>query len=313
VSGSSFGFLSRDREKEREREEIRDLKEKHATETGALLGALSDSQRTTRVLRDEIGELRERLERFGHLEVDNDSLRRMVGELRKEVGDLRMQLLKTGSRLGTWGGTGAGRRSGLSTPIPPYQKEEDSWSSAINGDDNRDRDQNRGLHSGTNVLFLERDQDHEDLFHHHHDHDRTEVSGPASSSTPAPKTHLRRFSTTSSIFPIPPSNMTMLLHDQDDGASSVSMAHSRFSLPQSPSMSIRSKHNAQSTSITSMASISPTTANFSMVTGSPGSLFLRPEHEVHLGDMESLDLGVRSGEGEQGIDDGWDDWVFAKM
>ena len=38
-------------------------------------------------------------------------------------------------------------------------------------------------------------------------------------------------------------------------------------------------------------SISPTTAEFSMVTGSPGSLFLRPEHELLLGDMESLDLG----------------------
>jgi hypothetical protein len=39
--------------------------------------------------------------------------------------------------------------------------------------------------------------------------------------------------------------------------------------------------------------ISPTTAEFSMVTtGSPRSLFLRPEHEVLLGDLESLDLGV---------------------
>ena len=36
--------------------------------------------------------------------------------------------------------------------------------------------------------------------------------------------------------------------------------------------------------------ISPTTANFSIVTGSPGSLYLRPEHEVLLGDMPSLDL-----------------------
>ena len=42
-----------------------------------------------------------------------------------------------------------------------------------------------------------------------------------------------------------------------------------------------------------MMSISPTTANFSIATGSPGSLFLRPEHELLLDDMESLDLGVR--------------------
>ncbi|KAF8875391.1 hypothetical protein BD779DRAFT_1678286 [Infundibulicybe gibba] len=30
-----------------------------------------------------------------------------------------------------------------------------------------------------------------------------------------------------------------------------------------------------------------------MTTGSPGSLFLRPEHEVLLGDMENLDPGRR--------------------
>jgi hypothetical protein len=45
-----------------------------------------------------------------------------------------------------------------------------------------------------------------------------------------------------------------------------------------------------------------------MMTGSPGSLFLRPEHEVHLGDMESLDLGMRSGsDGPMGDGDtAWD-------
>jgi hypothetical protein len=44
-----------------------------------------------------------------------------------------------------------------------------------------------------------------------------------------------------------------------------------------------------------------------MVTGSPGSLFLRPEHEVHLGDMENLDLGVRSRNSMvvAGDDGGW--------
>src|SRR5262245_40515020 len=38
------------------------------------------------------------------------------------------------------------------------------------------------------------------------------------------------------------------------------------------------------------------TANVSMseMNRSPGSLFLRPEHEMHLGDMTSLDLGLHS-------------------
>ncbi|KAF9462817.1 hypothetical protein BDZ94DRAFT_1260396 [Collybia nuda] len=298
VSGSSFGFLGRDREKDRDRDEMRELKDKHATETGALLGALSDSQRTTRMLRDENGELRDRLEGLGHVVVENEKLRRVVDDLRQEVGDLRMQLLKTGSRLGTWGGTGTGRRSGLSTPIPP--NEDDTWSNPrpTNGDISRDRDQHRGTLTETNQKYD----------HLHPNHDRLDISGPASSSTPAAKTHHRRFSTTSSIFPVPPPNMTMLLHDNDhdDTMSNASMSHSRYSMVHTPPMSIRGKHNAQNSSIASVASISPTTANFSMVTGSPGSLFLRPEHEVHLGDLESLDLGVRGGDGEQGVDDDWD-------
>jgi len=44
-----------------------------------------------------------------------------------------------------------------------------------------------------------------------------------------------------------------------------------------------------------------------MVTGSPGSLFLRPEHEILLGDMESLDLGVRGDDGDI-VDDNVDGW-----
>jgi hypothetical protein len=51
------------------------MKERHATETGALLSALSDSQWTTRVLREENNELRERLERLGDLEVVNEDLK----------------------------------------------------------------------------------------------------------------------------------------------------------------------------------------------------------------------------------------------
>ncbi|PFH45720.1 hypothetical protein AMATHDRAFT_43987, partial [Amanita thiersii Skay4041] len=100
VSSSPYAYLSReregrnregdsgsrdrlpDRDRERDRDEVRELKEKHATETGALLGALSDSQRTTRMLREENGDLRERLERFADVEVENE-------ELRKEVRGLR--------------------------------------------------------------------------------------------------------------------------------------------------------------------------------------------------------------------------------
>ncbi|KAF9028016.1 hypothetical protein BDZ89DRAFT_1160478 [Hymenopellis radicata] len=84
---------------------------RHAMEMSALLGALSDSQRTARVLREENAELRERLEsreeellgiigqledaqrygedeRVGELEEENAVLRSVVDDLRREIGDM---------------------------------------------------------------------------------------------------------------------------------------------------------------------------------------------------------------------------------
>ena len=77
----------------------------------------------------------------------------------------------------------------------------------------------------------------------------------------------------------------MLLHNSDDASS---MRLSGF-----PPVSINGQSHHNHTN--SVASISPTTVNFSTVTGSPGSLLLRLEHEVHLGDIENLDLGVSDG------------------
>ena len=51
-----------------EKEEIHKLKDKHLTETDALLGALSDLQQTTKMLREENGELRKRVDRLGNME-----------------------------------------------------------------------------------------------------------------------------------------------------------------------------------------------------------------------------------------------------
>jgi hypothetical protein len=296
-SASPFGFLGR------EKEEVRELKEKHLTETGALLGALSDSQRTTKMLREENAELRERLDRLGHVEMENEGLREAVSELRKQVGDMRAQLAKTGtaSRLGAW----TARRSGLSSSISSTsqgQADEKPATLMNHGKvarGGRDTDRDRlGATSEPNASLLHDDDDELDLDHtpQHYDLD---YDGPVSSSTPVPvsKTHKRRYSTTSSIFPAPPANMTMLLHDADDVNS--------MPFSGSPPVSINGQSNHKHS--TSVASISPITASFSMMTGSPGSLFLRPEHEVHLGDMESLDLGLRSGSDGPlaNDDDGW--------
>lgn len=53
----------------------------------------------------------------------------------------------------------------------------------------------------------------------------------------------------------------------------------------------------QRTPSSNAGNISPTTASFSMMTGSPGSLHLRPEHERLLGDMPTLDLCAEDFEG----------------
>ncbi|KAG5647802.1 hypothetical protein DXG03_007724 [Asterophora parasitica] len=302
VSGASFGLLSRDRDRDREREDIREMKDKHSTETAALLGALSDSQRTTRVLREENGELRDRLEQ---VEAENDALRRVVGDLTKEAGELRvqMQMLRTStstnSRLaaGTW--SIPTRRSGLSTSIRIDQDDDDDWGSHVDGGEHIQEDDTR------------RHVD-EETQRYHSEHLELPQSGPVLSSTPAAHKHRRRFSTTSSIFPVPPPNMTMLMHDNDHSDSASfngdhgDLDQSQFSLP--AAMSTRGGKgsvNGQPHNVSASMSISPTTANFSMTTGSPGSLFLRPEHEMHLGDMESLDLGSRR-DGNIAMDDG--DW-----
>ena len=62
-------------------------------------------------------------------------------------------------------------------------------------------------------------------------------------------------------------------------------------------------------SVSSAGNVSPTTANFSMneMAGSPRSLYLRPEHELHLGDMASLDLQFEDDEDDadgRGVDGG---------
>ncbi|PPQ99583.1 hypothetical protein CVT24_005162 [Panaeolus cyanescens] len=362
----SFGYFSRsagdrdyrERERERDREELRELKERHATEMGALLNALSDSQRTVRLLRDENSELRERLDRLEVVVRENNGLRQACGEmqlettsLRRECAELRSQLVvaKTLTRSSTTAGALSVSRpssgsSGLRTPIPrtgngsplartfvpPVEDEKNLEQHQDNADttiiihDDVDNDQPLPQYLQRRKVEPDNKVDDSQRF-------SLEDLEPASSSTPSTK---RRLSNTSSIFPIPPSNMTMLLHDDahPNFGSSANSNHSSADhsfypssqAPFPPSSPISSRvinattptqskaisfprsqaqpngfgdesmSNMFNKSVSSAVSISPTTANFSMATGSPGSLYLRPEHEVLLGDMESLDLGVRN-------------------
>ncbi|KAJ7275331.1 hypothetical protein B0H12DRAFT_1086792 [Mycena haematopus] len=265
VSGASWG---------RDGEELRELKDKHAVETGALLSALSDSQRTTKVLREENSELRERLaqveaesERMVTLERENQALREFVSELREEAGQLKLQLrlaapVATSSRL-------TSPVSSSSRYLAPSTAQ--AFRLAPRGESPRNRDGNL-----------------------------SEDSNPNQTAFPAPSKLRKRLSSSrmsnsSSIFHAPPSNMSLLLHedganssdfDDKSGASaSLLLASPTMVLPRLDASPNRAHRANQS--ITSVATTSP---NASML-GSPRSLLLMPEHEVHLGDMDSLDLG----------------------
>ena len=328
----SFGYLGRDRERDRELEMMREMKEKHGTEMGALLGALSDSQRTVRVLREENSDLRDRLERFTVAVQTNQELRRVCedlqsecGSLRKENFDLRKELVGfRGSGLTHGGGANS---SGARTPVPK---------TAVNNSSS----------SPLGRTFTSRvthEEEYDNTFIDHGSEVENHITENGSSSPEinilaSPSSKKRRLSNSSSIFPIPAPNMTLLLHEDVTSTlgsitscrSSTGTEHSQygFSLPppiraaaSSSTSSQRIKTHVRSlsqsppvsyhnftgnilpnSSVISVGSISP-----SMVTGSPGSLFLRPEHEILLGDMESLDLGVRGDDGDTADDnvDGW--------
>ena len=237
---------------------IQSMREKHGIETEALLSALSDSQRTTKMLREENRELRAR-----------------VQELEGTLNHMR-------------------RRS--ASPQPPakslsrmvYQRM--SQSSLDNGLSKRPQS-----HVQTHFLYPNSESIPPSV---------TPERDPSPNPFKEPPSQGRRLSTTSSNFHVPPNNMSMLMLEADlaqrsEGFSSrsVSPPSPTFNIPKQSS-SLRQTHNR---SMSSGGNISPMTANFSM-TGSPGSLNLRPEHEMHLGDMASLDLAMVGD--DSGEDDG---------
>lgn len=238
---------------------LQSMMEKHSVETEALLSALSDSQRASKAMRDENMELRIR-----------------VQELESIIFQMRQQ-----------------QRS--ASPQPPS------------------RSLSRLVHERISQPSLDHGLPRRPPYHApssflHPNLDPRAVPSREASPNPFKETpgHRRRFSTTSSNFHLPPSNMSLLTQEVDmGGRQRLSGGFSSPSgSPPSPTLvmpkrssSLRHTHQHKR-SMSSGDNTSPTTANFSL-TGSPGSLYLRPEHEMHLGDMASLDLafaGEDSGE-----------------
>ncbi|TCD60468.1 hypothetical protein EIP91_010044 [Steccherinum ochraceum] len=257
--------------------EIQAIQDKHSLETGALLNALADSQRTTKVLRDENTELRERLHEL------ESRLADAVGEIQRlqyqstsypSSAYSRSTYQRSTTSLHASNGMGVRRRpSALQTVTQPDM------------DDQADEDhQNSRHHASSSYNPSTRSSSEsrrEDLY------------------VPPPT---KRFSNSSSIFPVPPSTMSMLLHEdglQPEAFGSTSRTPPSPTLTMSKLSSRHSQgsmygHHRSTSASTAMTAgnISPTTANFSMLTGSPGSLSLRPEHERLLGDMPLLNLSA---------------------
>ena len=358
-TGATSFSANANKDHERDREELRELREKHSTETGALLSALSDSQRTCRMLREENTELRERLR---GVDRDNELLRRVVRELEREIMTIVRERERERERERIWdirstltglnnsAGLGAVNTGWRGLPMPPIKQRDVAMvsRSAIRMNTNNLNLMEQGSdHEGADITMIRRNQrskldnilfpmgmeSREDSNVHSEgqkkNHNGEEelvmpvrerairnndsvVLDPEDRGfelTPAPSninisatSALRRQpSTSSSIFPIPPSNMTMLLHDEMGLSSGLEVEGNQSAVflepnkpPGSPSMSIPCDNRFPMTTAqpaTSNMSMSPTMETFSMVTESPGSLFLKPEHEMMLDEMESLDLG----------------------
>lgn len=130
-------------------------------------------------------------------------------------------------------------------------------------------------------------------------------AGGSSSSLQVPTTtaatssnSVSRKNSANSVSMAPPASMHMLMHDDDwdlppTSRSSATSGSMRFSQSQrSQHQHVRSLSKQLRQQSAQPPSPTTTTADLSIRTGSPSSLFLKPEHELHLGDMESLDLSM---------------------
>jgi hypothetical protein len=268
------------------------MKEKHDLETEALLSALSDSQRTTKTLREENLQLRDR-----------------IRELEDELDEMRSQIHRFASGVlpprapppGALSRSPHNRPVLLPSPlVPPH----------------RPTMHRSFSHAHTNGLSVST-ADRSPRSSRAASPSRGDLPAPVAVLAPRPRR--RRASTSSSVFPSLPQNMSLLMleetvHDRP-GPLSVppSPPSPACGIPQRSSLCnmsvsdgpvsgpghIAHSHAHHSSSLSSgNMNISPTIASFSMteIPGSPSSLQLRPEHELHLGDMASLSIYAMSDE-----------------
>lgn len=321
---------------------VRTLQEKHCLETSALLNALADSQEACRRLREENGMLKERLrvlEAMANQNRDDVGLGRGVGlgVLSQDEEDWSDKTHRCDQDFERFSHKhlaslriSPAHQSRTLTPVPRRPHLEQSHSHLLQHSGNHtvstkasfDFALGRTPSPSRATRFKPPPQQQ-----HLQPASSLSIQPPASPEKRLPHRQ-RRASTSSSLFPAPPPEMSMLMLEDvgltnvvsesppSPGGSSPIVkklghkhSHSHSMIPRSHSFHApQSSYANQSVLFTSFASsgavaASPSTATFSMTEapGSPHSLQLRPEHELHLGDMTSLSLYAMSdGEGDDG-------------
>lgn len=245
------------------------LRSKHAVEIEALVSALADAQRSTRELRTENARLNARVQ---ILEDDVASLQTRRNPppepLRyRERGTVDTYL---GHRHSRSGSTEAVR----SARIAAYLQEA------------RSRAENADVTPlvTPGVDFLQEMADWEKK----RAKEGLEITNSPIPDYLSPTQGRQRASTVSSGFPPLPSNMSMLLHDEDAGDSAL-VTSGAESGKQSKRISHR-PHPSVSSAGSTGPNASGTSPSILSLPGSSASLVLRPEHERHLRDMISLDF-----------------------
>lgn len=237
--------------------QLQSLKEKYDSQTEALLAALADSQKNCRELRAENGSLKSQVK-----ELEDRLIDAITTVKQKEKELARARRLYANDRSRTTNGRTTTTNHLQSQPLP-----------------------SRHL----------------------------QASGTARGVSP-PKA--RRFSNGSSIFPTIPNTMALLMAETPDVASASSpppgSSGSGTSPPPSPTLvlpkltpesnvvkKVDNRITSSPIAITHRRSTSgaslATSANFSLKSGSPGSLKLKPEHEFLLGDLTQISLLTGSG------------------
>ncbi|KAL5479109.1 hypothetical protein ACEPAI_2397 [Sanghuangporus weigelae] len=262
--------------------EMSSLKDKHSAEMAAILSALADSQRTSKLLRDENSQLQGRIR---DLEEQLADLAELLEEARRQPpppplpSSLTRSLLRQhrSSPQGSPKGSPSRNSAFVRSPVDSLASDYDAI------DTHTTMRENGGLLTPN---FL-----------------------PSSLLQSRENRSRTRASTTSSVFPVLPSNMSMLLHD--DGSDSYSNSSGGLALLQSnayassagspaTSPTLNVNRLVTSSSIPTEKSRHATTLSLSSIEmsmlsslpGSPKSLKLKPEHERHLCDLKSLDFSV---------------------